>query len=92
MVFHMFYLLFCLILSGAYIDNAILSKQGFTNYAKLPSMVTAQGDVVGALSLVISQTSTLLQRGTVHLTSLLDHYIKQQSEDAIEAKETPENS
>ncbi|KAJ6658187.1 hypothetical protein lerEdw1_001454 [Lerista edwardsae] len=79
-------------LLGAYVDNVILSKQGFTNYAKLPSMVAAQGDVVGALSLVTSQTSTLLQRGTVHLTSLLDHYVKQQSGDAVEAMETPENS
>lgn len=72
---------------GACVDNAILSNQGFTDYAKLPSMVTAQGNVVGALSLVTSQTSTLLQRGTVHLTSLLDSYVKQQSGDTVEAKD-----
>lgn len=78
---------FCLFLSGACVDNAILSNQGFTDYAKLPSLVTAQGNVVGALSLVTSQTSTLLQRGTVHLTSLLDNYVKQQSGDTVEAKD-----
>ncbi|XP_053117532.1 39S ribosomal protein L10, mitochondrial isoform X2 [Hemicordylus capensis] len=81
-------------LLGAYIDNTILSKQGFTNYANLPSMVAAQGQVVGTLSLMTSQTSTLLQRGPVHLTSLLDQYVKQQSGEAVEAKEekTPEKS
>ncbi|CAI5790182.1 ribosomal L10, mitochondrial [Podarcis lilfordi] len=75
-------------LLGACVDNTILSKQGFTNYAKLPSMVTAQGEVVGALSLMTSQTSTLLQRGPVHLTSLLDQYVKQQNCESVEAKET----
>ncbi|XP_033026177.1 39S ribosomal protein L10, mitochondrial [Lacerta agilis] len=75
-------------LLGACVDNTILSKQGFTNYAKLPSMVTAQGEVVGALSVMTSQTSTLLQRGPVHLTSLLDQYVKQQNCESVEAKET----
>ncbi|XP_061448202.1 large ribosomal subunit protein uL10m isoform X2 [Rhineura floridana] len=75
-------------LLGACVDNVILSKQGFTNYAKLPSMVAAQGGVVGALSLMTSQTSTLLQRGPVHLTSLLEQYVKQQSCEAVEAKNT----
>ncbi|KAH0626790.1 hypothetical protein JD844_001998 [Phrynosoma platyrhinos] len=75
-------------LLGVYVDNAILSQQGFTNYAKLPSMVTAQGEVVGSLSVMTSQTSILLQRGPVHLTSLLDQYVKQQSGEANESKET----
>uniref|UniRef100_A0A8D2KRP8 Large ribosomal subunit protein uL10m n=2 Tax=Varanus komodoensis TaxID=61221 RepID=A0A8D2KRP8_VARKO len=82
-------------LLGAYVDNVILSKHGFTNYANLPSMVITQGEVVGALSLMTSQTSTLLRRGPVFLTSLLDQYVKQQSCEAVEATEvaeTPDNS
>lgn len=85
---------FCFILPGAYVDDAILSKQGFTNFAKLPSVGAAQGEMVSALSLMTSQTSTLLQRGPVYLTSLLHSYVKQQSEDEIEEKkvETSEKS
>lgn len=70
------------------VDDVILSKQGFANLAKLPSLVTAQGEVVRALSLMTSQTSTLLQRGPVHLTFLLEQYIKQQNGEADEVKET----
>ncbi|XP_054849616.1 39S ribosomal protein L10, mitochondrial isoform X1 [Eublepharis macularius] len=70
-------------LLGACIDNTILSKEGVANYAKLPSMVAAQGEVVGALSLLTSQTSTLLQRGPAHLTSLLEQYVKQQSSEEV---------
>ncbi|XP_003222533.2 large ribosomal subunit protein uL10m [Anolis carolinensis] len=83
-----------IVLLGVYVDNAILSQQGFTNYAKLPSMVTAQGEVVGALSLLTSQTSTILQRGPAHLASLLDQYVKQQSSEADTSKEmgTPNKS
>nr|XP_060636884.1 large ribosomal subunit protein uL10m [Anolis sagrei ordinatus] len=81
-------------LLGVYVDNAILSQQGFLNYAKLPSMVMAQGEVVGALSLLTSQTSTILQRGPAHLASLLDQYVKQQSAETDTSKEmgTPNKS
>ncbi|XP_015742728.1 39S ribosomal protein L10, mitochondrial isoform X2 [Python bivittatus] len=65
---------------GACIDNVILSKQGFVNYAKLPSIVTAQGETAGVLSLMTSHTSRLLQRGPAHLSSLLDQYVQQESE------------
>ncbi|XP_062992530.1 large ribosomal subunit protein uL10m [Elgaria multicarinata webbii] len=73
-------------LLGACVDDVILSKQGFTNFASLPPMVAAQREVVGALSLMTSHTSTLLQRGPIHLTSLLDQYVKQQSCETVEAK------
>ncbi|XP_048373297.1 39S ribosomal protein L10, mitochondrial [Sphaerodactylus townsendi] len=72
---------------GGCVDNTIMSKEGFTNYANLPSMAASQGEVVGALSLLSSQTSTLLQRGPIHLTSLLDQYVKQQTGNGAEVKE-----
>ncbi|KAM6399293.1 large ribosomal subunit protein uL10m [Rhynochetos jubatus] len=62
-------------LLGACIDDTILSRQGVENFAKLPSLEAAQGQTAGALALLPSQTSSLLQRGSVHLTALLDHHI-----------------
>ncbi|XP_009987263.1 PREDICTED: 39S ribosomal protein L10, mitochondrial, partial [Tauraco erythrolophus] len=59
-------------LLGACIDNAILSRQGVENFAKLPPLEAAQGQTVGALALLPSQTSSLLQRGSALLTALLD--------------------
>ncbi|XP_068775216.1 large ribosomal subunit protein uL10m [Struthio camelus] len=64
-------------LLGACIDDTILSKKGVENFAKLPSLEASQGQTVGALALLPSQTCSLLQRGSVHLTALLDEYIKQ---------------
>ncbi|KAM6041982.1 large ribosomal subunit protein uL10m [Chlamydotis macqueenii] len=64
-------------LLGACIDNAILSRRGVENFAKLPSLEAAQGQTVGALALLPSQTSSLLQRGSAHLVALLDQHIRQ---------------
>ncbi|CAM2108882.1 unnamed protein product [Caretta caretta] len=66
-------------LLGACIDNTILSNQGVVNYSKLPTMEIIQGQVVGTLSLLASQTCALLHHSPVHLTALLDQYIKEQS-------------
>ncbi|NXP48839.1 RM10 protein, partial [Heliornis fulica] len=62
-------------LLGACIDNTILSRQGVENFAKLPSLETSQGQTVGALALLPSQTSSLLQCGCLYLTALLDQHI-----------------
>ncbi|XP_064895789.1 large ribosomal subunit protein uL10m isoform X2 [Columba livia] len=62
-------------LLGACIDDTILSRQGVENFAKLPPLEAAQGEMVGALELLPSQTSSLLQRGSAHLTALLDQHI-----------------
>ncbi|XP_009956662.1 PREDICTED: 39S ribosomal protein L10, mitochondrial, partial [Leptosomus discolor] len=62
-------------LLGACIDDTILSKRGVENFAKLPSLEVTQGQTVGALALLPSQTSSLLQRGSAHLTALLDQHI-----------------
>ncbi|NXP70056.1 RM10 protein, partial [Ramphastos sulfuratus] len=62
-------------LLGACIDDTILSRQGVENFAKLPSLEATQGQTVGALALLPSQTSSLLQRGPAHLTALLDQHL-----------------
>ncbi|NXG55079.1 RM10 protein, partial [Hemiprocne comata] len=64
-------------LLGACIDDTILSRKGVENFAKLPSLEAAQGQTAGALALLPSQTSSLLQRGSAHLTALLDQHILQ---------------
>uniref|UniRef100_A0A8D0HRK2 Large ribosomal subunit protein uL10m n=1 Tax=Sphenodon punctatus TaxID=8508 RepID=A0A8D0HRK2_SPHPU len=68
-----------IVLLGACIENTILSKEGVVKFSKLPSLEVAQGEMVGTLSLVASQTSSLLCRSSLHLTALLDQYVKQQS-------------
>ncbi|XP_019403890.1 PREDICTED: 39S ribosomal protein L10, mitochondrial [Crocodylus porosus] len=68
------------VLLGACIENTILSRQGVLNYSKLPSLELAQGQVVGTLVLVPSQTCTVLQSNSVYLTALLSQYIKQQND------------
>ncbi|NXQ97166.1 RM10 protein, partial [Sagittarius serpentarius] len=81
-------------LLGACIDDTILSRQGVENFAKLPSLEAAQGQTVGALALLPSQTSSLLQRGSVHLTALLDQHIRrlQAGETGSPAEPTPGQS
>ncbi|NXL67483.1 RM10 protein, partial [Chordeiles acutipennis] len=64
-------------LLGACIDDTILSKQGVESFAKLPTLEVSQGQTVGALTLLPSQTSSLLQRGPAHLAALLDQHIQQ---------------
>ncbi|NXH23313.1 RM10 protein, partial [Bucco capensis] len=64
-------------LLGACIDDTILSRQGVENFAKLPPLEATQGQTVGALALLPSQTSSLLQCGCAHLTALLDQHIQQ---------------
>ncbi|XP_009992066.1 PREDICTED: 39S ribosomal protein L10, mitochondrial [Chaetura pelagica] len=77
-------------LLGACIDDTILSRQGVENFAKLPSLEAAQGQTAGALALLPSQTSSLLQRGPAHLTALLDQHILQlQAGQAGTPPETP---
>ncbi|KFO72615.1 hypothetical protein N303_04206, partial [Cuculus canorus] len=63
-------------LLGACIDDTILSRKGVEYFARLPPLEAAQGQTVGALALLPSQTSSLLQRGSVYLTALLDQHIQ----------------
>ncbi|XP_035168900.1 39S ribosomal protein L10, mitochondrial [Oxyura jamaicensis] len=64
-------------LLGACIDNTILSRQGVENFAKLPSLEASQGQTLGALALLPSQTCSMLQHGAAQLTALLDQHIRQ---------------
>ncbi|KAI6072447.1 39S ribosomal protein L10, mitochondrial [Aix galericulata] len=64
-------------LLGACIDDTILSRQGVENFAKLPSLEASQGQTLGALALLPSQTCSLLQHGAAQLTALLDQHIHQ---------------
>uniref|UniRef100_A0A8C6YAT0 Large ribosomal subunit protein uL10m n=1 Tax=Naja naja TaxID=35670 RepID=A0A8C6YAT0_NAJNA len=74
---------------GACINNVILTQQGFVNFAKLPSIITAQGESACFFSVMTSHTSRLLQRGSVHLCSLLVLYIQQQNEKPHLARTNP---
>ncbi|XP_004434665.1 PREDICTED: 39S ribosomal protein L10, mitochondrial [Ceratotherium simum simum] len=65
-------------LLGGCIDDTILSRQGFINYSKLPSLALVQGELVGGLSLLMAQTHSLLQHQLLQLTALLDQYVRQQ--------------
>ncbi|XP_069490754.1 large ribosomal subunit protein uL10m isoform X2 [Ambystoma mexicanum] len=67
-------------LLGACIENTLLSKQGVINCSKLPSIALLQGEVVGGLTLMTSQTCALIQRDSMELVCLLQQYIKQQSD------------
>uniref|UniRef100_A0A8V5H6E8 Large ribosomal subunit protein uL10m n=1 Tax=Melopsittacus undulatus TaxID=13146 RepID=A0A8V5H6E8_MELUD len=79
-------------LLGACIDDTILSRQGVENFAKLPSLEVVQGQAVGALSLLPSQTSSLLQCSSAHLTALLDQHIRrlQEGEGGAPVQPSPE--
>ncbi|NXB27806.1 RM10 protein, partial [Eulacestoma nigropectus] len=76
-------------LLGACIDDTILSRQGVENFAQLPPLEVSQGQTVAALSLLSSQTSSLLQRGPAHLTALLDEHIRRLRDAAGELTEPP---
>ncbi|XP_033367500.1 39S ribosomal protein L10, mitochondrial [Parus major] len=77
---------------GACIDGTILSRQGVESFARLPSLEVSQGQTVAALSLLSSQTSSLLQRGPAHLTALLDEHIRRLRDTAGAAEPPPGRS
>ncbi|XP_017352547.1 39S ribosomal protein L10, mitochondrial [Cebus imitator] len=70
-------------LLGGCIDDTILSREGFINYSKLPSLPLVQGELVGGLTCITAQTHSLLQHQPLQLTTLLDQYIRQQREDSV---------
>ncbi|XP_051959146.1 39S ribosomal protein L10, mitochondrial-like [Xyrauchen texanus] len=75
-----------MVLLGACIENTLLSYQGIVIYSKLPSMTTVQGELVSGLTMLTSQTVSLLHRHPAHLSALLQQYVKQQGAgDASEA-------
>ncbi|XP_076855329.1 large ribosomal subunit protein uL10m [Brachyhypopomus gauderio] len=68
-----------MVLLGACIENTLLSREAITNYSRLPSMTTVRGELVGGLTLMTSQTVSLLRQHPAYLSALLQQYIKQQS-------------
>lgn len=65
--------------TGACIDNALLSPQGVLSYSKLPSMAVVQGELISGLTMLTTQTYSLLQHHPAHLCALLQQHVKQQS-------------
>ncbi|XP_004591172.2 large ribosomal subunit protein uL10m [Ochotona princeps] len=65
-------------LLGGCVDDTIVSRQGFIHYSKLPSLALLQAELVGGLALLGARTHHLLQHQPARLTSLLDHYVRQQ--------------
>ncbi|KAM4842980.1 large ribosomal subunit protein uL10m isoform 1-T1 [Thomomys bottae] len=68
-------------LLGGFIDDTILSRQGFVNYSKLPSLPQLQGELVGGLTLLVAQTHSLLHHQPAQLTALMDQYLRQRQEE-----------
>lgn len=71
-------------LLGACIENRLLSKQGIVNYSKLPSKELLQGQLVGTLTMLTAQTSSLLTHQSARLCTMLEQHGKE------EGRETPE--
>ncbi|XP_036889356.1 39S ribosomal protein L10, mitochondrial [Sturnira hondurensis] len=67
-------------LLGGCVDDTVLSRQGFINYSKLPSLALVRGELVGGLTLLVARTCSLLQHQPLQLTALLDQYVRQQRE------------
>ncbi|KAM8946838.1 large ribosomal subunit protein uL10m [Pelodytes ibericus] len=68
-----------IVLLGACIEHRLLSRQGILAYSKLPTLEKLQGQVVETLTLMASQTSSLLTQHSAHLCTQLDQHIKEQS-------------
>ncbi|XP_053308901.1 39S ribosomal protein L10, mitochondrial [Spea bombifrons] len=66
-------------LLGACIERRLLSRQGVMAYAKMPSLESLQGQVVGTLSAMAAQTCSLLAQHSTQLCSNLEQHIKEQS-------------
>ncbi|XP_063314915.1 large ribosomal subunit protein uL10m [Pelobates fuscus] len=68
-----------IVLLGACIESRLLSRQGVQAYAKLPTLEHLQSQVVGTLTLMASQTSSLLTQHSTLLCAQLEQHIKEQS-------------
>nr|XP_033774603.1 39S ribosomal protein L10, mitochondrial [Geotrypetes seraphini] len=71
-------------LLGACIENTILSKQGVVSCSKVPSMAVIHGELVSSLTLMLSETCSLVMKSPLYLTALLEQYVKEQSAKAVE--------
>ncbi|XP_069809362.1 large ribosomal subunit protein uL10m [Dendropsophus ebraccatus] len=69
-------------LLGACIENRLLSKQGIVNYSKLPSKELLQGELVGTLTMLTAQTSSLLTHHSAQLSTMLEQHAKEEGKEA----------
>lgn len=69
--------------TGGCVEDTLLSAQGLMSYSKLPSLTVVQGELVSGLTMLTSQTASMLQRHPTRLSALLQQYIKQQREDSM---------
>ncbi|XP_030629879.1 large ribosomal subunit protein uL10m isoform X2 [Chanos chanos] len=67
-----------MVLLGALIENTLLSQQGVVGYSRLPSLTSVQGELVSGLTMMTSQTVSMLQHHPAHLSALLQQHLKQQ--------------
>lgn len=51
------------------------------SFAKLPSLSVVQGELVSGLTILTSNTASMLQRHPARLSALLQQYVRQQSSD-----------
>ncbi|XP_051774737.1 39S ribosomal protein L10, mitochondrial [Erpetoichthys calabaricus] len=64
-------------LLGACIEDTILSHKGVHDYSRLPSVAVIQGQVVGGLTQMTSQTRDLIRHNPLYLSMLLKRYVDQ---------------
>ncbi|XP_071967705.1 large ribosomal subunit protein uL10m isoform X2 [Engystomops pustulosus] len=69
-------------LLGACIEDRLLSKQGIVNYSKLPSKELLQGQLVGTLSTLTTQTANMLTHHSARLCTMLDQHGKEEGKQA----------
>ncbi|XP_078716526.1 large ribosomal subunit protein uL10m [Lampetra fluviatilis] len=67
------------ILLGGCVDDVLMSKQSLLDYSKLPKLEVLQSQLVGTLSHVCSQTSSVLQQPAQNLTQIFQQHISQQT-------------
>ncbi|XP_066522178.1 large ribosomal subunit protein uL10m isoform X1 [Hoplias malabaricus] len=77
-----------MVLLGGSIENTLLSYEGIINYSKLTSITTVHGELVRGLTMLTSQTVSMLQQHPAHLSALLQQYIKQQQSAESTMQET----
>ncbi|XP_063815717.1 large ribosomal subunit protein uL10m isoform X2 [Pseudophryne corroboree] len=71
-----------IVLLGACIENRLLSRQGVVNYSRLPSKDALQSQLVGALTMMTSQTSNLLTHHSARLCHMLEQHSKEEAKSA----------
>ncbi|XP_064597929.1 large ribosomal subunit protein uL10m-like [Liolophura sinensis] len=78
-------------LLGALVENRILSREEVTHYSTLPDLPMVRGQLASLLNSAASKTHRLLGSQQLRLSTNLEQYIKQRTEDGSSGS-CPENS